>query len=79
MSENSKRGDGTWFAYILFLVLLVLKIAEVGIMKDASWWLVFIPFWGPLAILGMISIPIFIYYLIKGSGENHRRRRDRKP
>ncbi len=42
---------------IVFLVFLVLKLAQVGIVADMSWWWVTSPLWIPLAIVcGIFTI-----------------------
>lgn len=37
-------------AGILGVLFVGLKLGEVGVVKDWSWWWVTAPFWGPLAL-----------------------------
>lgn len=50
MSEKSS-GGGIGICTILFIVFLTLKLAEVGAVKDWSWWWVTSPLWIPLLIV----------------------------
>ncbi|WP_431608223.1 hypothetical protein [Enterobacter asburiae] len=36
---------------IVFLILLTLKLASIGIMANASWWVVF----APLIVIGVLK------------------------
>lgn len=45
------------FFSILFLVFLVLKLTEIIAW---SWWWVTAPLWGPLALIGIIAIPVVL-------------------
>ena len=36
---------------VVFIVFLVLKLAEVGVVAKWSWWWVFAPLWVPTAIV----------------------------
>jgi len=45
-------GSSTMFV-LMFIVMFTLKLAEVGAMKDLSWWWVTAPLWGvPASIIG---------------------------
>lgn len=35
---------------IMFLIMFALKLAGVGVMATASWWIVTAPLWGPFAL-----------------------------
>lgn len=35
---------------VIFIVFLVLKLAEVGKVADWSWWWVTAPYWGPIVL-----------------------------
>lgn len=45
---------------VLFIVFLVLKLAEVGMVADWSWWWVTAPYWGPIAFWlgGLLAIGV---------------------
>lgn len=45
---------------VLFIVFLVLKLAEVGQVADWSWWWVTAPYWGPIAFWlgGLLAIGV---------------------
>lgn len=53
----SKNGIG--FGSLLFLVFLVLKLAEIGTVATWSWWWVTSPLWIPVALV--LSFAIIIY------------------
>lgn len=54
MSETAKQSFPVFS--IAFLILLVLKLLEVGVMATASWWWVFAPLLIPFGIfvLGLL-------------------------
>lgn len=67
MASNQKiviTKQGIGFCGLLFIVLLLLK---VGIVKTVvvgwSWWWIFAPLWGPLALFVGILLLIGIMYL----------------
>lgn len=45
---------------ILGLIFVTLKLAQIGVVANWSWWLVLLPFWGPVAfalsILALIAL-----------------------
>lgn len=49
---------------IIFLILLALKLAQVGLMATASWWLVF----SPLILLAVIKFAAWVFVLITVAG-----------
>ena len=50
------------WALFFSLILIIMKITNV---IDWSWWIVFIPMWGPFAIvIAIFLIVLVIYYLI---------------
>jgi hypothetical protein len=63
-SSNASGGGITIFGGT-FLVFLFLKLAEIGAVKDWSWWWVTSPLWIPFAIGIVIIIGIGLYYLTK--------------
>lgn len=45
---------------IVFLILLTLKLAAIGIMANASWWLVF----APLIVIGVIKLTVWVFIIV---------------
>jgi len=64
MSNNSAKTSGGISVFtIIFLILMTLKLAEIGSMKDCSWFIVTAPLWVPFTVIvlfivisGIISI-----------------------
>ena len=50
----------------VFLVLLFLKLAEIGQVTTWSWWWVTSPLWIPLAIVGIVLAAVVIVAIILG-------------
>lgn len=59
MSESSSTSGGIGLAGCLFLIFLVLKLAEVGAVAKWSWWWVFSPLWIPLVVIIPIAVVIW--------------------
>lgn len=55
MDNNSSSGVGLFG--LVFIVFLVLKLAEVGAVADWSWWWVTAPLWGP-ALLALLLVVV---------------------
>lgn len=45
---------------IVFLILLSLKLAAIGVMANASWWLVF----APLIAIGVIKLAVWVFIIV---------------
>lgn len=45
---------------IVFLILLSLKLAAIGVMANASWWLVF----APLIVIGVIKLAVWVFIIV---------------
>lgn len=45
---------------IVFLILLSLKLAVIGVMANASWWLVF----APLIVIGVIKLAVWVFIIV---------------
>lgn len=64
MESPKKSSQISWLLCAVFIVFLILKLAEIGQVKDWNWWWVTSPLWGGLAIglslliLGFILITI---------------------
>jgi len=63
MSDKSS-GSGIGCGTVLFLIFLTLKLAEVGVVKDWSWWWVFAPIWIPVALVVLAFVVLFVGKLI---------------
>ena len=61
MSKSSSSGSGIGVLGLLGVAFVVLKLTGV---ITWSWWLVTLPFWGGLALLGVILAVALIVYLI---------------
>lgn len=48
---------------IIFLIMFTLKLAGVGVMATASWWLVTSPLWMPVVI--GVTIFALCYLFVK--------------
>lgn len=62
--EKSKSGLGI-LTFIVFAIFLTLKLAEVGVVKDWSWWWVFSPFWIYIGLMISLVILVFGWVIIK--------------
>lgn len=60
--ETSKTGLG--LGTILFLIFLVMKLAQIGLVASWSWWWVTAPLWIPISIIGGILLIAFVFYLL---------------
>jgi hypothetical protein len=57
MSKEKAASSGIGLGGMVFIVFLVLKLAEIGPVAEWSWWWVTSPLWIPLAlIIGVIAI-----------------------
>jgi hypothetical protein len=55
---------GIGLGSLVFIVLLILKLAGIGVVATWSWWWVTAPLWAPLAIVLAIIAVIGIGGLI---------------
>ena len=56
MSDKEKSG-GIGLLGMVFLVFLILKLANVGVVANWSWWWVFSPFWIPV-VAGLLIVAL---------------------
>jgi len=68
MANNAKStGTGLSLSTGIFLVFLILKLADIGTVATWSWWWVTSPLWIPLGILlGILAICGIGLGIIKG-------------
>jgi hypothetical protein len=64
MSENNKNttNGGLGFLSILTLMLIFLKLAEIGTVATWSWYWVLCPIWIPVVLA--ISVVTIIYIVL---------------
>jgi hypothetical protein len=62
MSENKNTSSGIGLGGVLFLIFLVLKLAEIGPVQYWSWWWVFSPIWIPALIVIAIFIAVSAFF-----------------
>lgn len=60
MSKESSNSGGLSLAAVVFVVFLILKLAEIGVVANWSWWWVTCPLWGSL----VIAVPLVVMYFI---------------
>ena len=51
MSETNNNSSGVGLFGIVFVVFLILKLAEIGPVAAWSWWWVTAPLWGGAALV----------------------------
>jgi hypothetical protein len=77
MSSNSQTTSGGISLFgLIFLVLLIFKLAGIGEVANWSWWLITLPLWGPTTIVVLIVVCVGIVSIIK-QRKNHKRFRQR--
>lgn len=55
---------------ILGLIFVTLKLAQIGVVANWSWWLVLLPFYGPLAFVLCAAVLVGLgYCLMKAFGK----------
>lgn len=54
---NKSPESGAGLMTMIFILLLGLKLAEVGAVANLSWWWVTAPLWGP-AVLACVCLII---------------------
>lgn len=51
MAKSKASSGGIGLCGAVFVVFLILKLAEIGQVKNWSWWWVTSPLWLPIAIV----------------------------
>jgi hypothetical protein len=67
MSDSNNKGAASGGIGILgavFIVFLVLKLAEIGPVAEWSWWWVTAPLWGLPALLLSAAVVLGVLYLV---------------
>lgn len=52
---------------IMFLIMFALKLAGIGVMAAASWWVVTAPLWVPLLLVAIMLIGVFTAFVLFGN------------
>lgn len=66
MDKEKTSGTTIGLGGLVFIVFLVMKLAEVGQVANWSWWWVTAPLWIPIAfVFGILGI-LFLIALIAG-------------
>lgn len=60
LERGEVKGGGISLLGGTFLVLLFLKLAQLGVVADWSWWAVFAPIWIPAALVCFLLVVGFI-------------------
>jgi len=64
MSKEKVTSNGIGLGGFIFIVFLVMKLAEIGQVANWSWWWVTSPLWIPLALgLGIMGIGLIIAFI----------------
>lgn len=59
MGKQESVSGGIGLSGLVFIVFLVLKLAEIGAVANWSWWWVTSPLWIPVVlVLGIVIIAI---------------------
>ena len=76
MRNNPNTNTGISLSGMIFLLLLTFKLAEIGVVKDWSWWAVTSPIWFPVFLLVSILIleAIVVYIRMKIRQKRFRQR-----
>lgn len=60
MSESKTTSKSIGLGGIVFIIFLIMKLAEIGQVANWSWWWVTSPLWIPIALVLGLSLIIFI-------------------
>lgn len=60
MENKVVAKGGISLNVVIFIVFLVLKLANIGVVATWSWWWVTIPLWGGVALVLLIWLITFI-------------------
>jgi small Trp-rich protein len=64
MDNKQTASSGIGLGGLIFIVFLVMKLAEIGQVANWSWWWVTSPLWIPVAlILGIFGV-VLIFWLL---------------
>jgi hypothetical protein len=66
-NNASKASSGIGLGGIVFVVFLVLKLAEIGVVATWSWWWVTAPLWMPIGLVVAIIATMGVFALVMGA------------
>jgi hypothetical protein len=70
MSDNQKStSTGISISTVLFLIFLVLKLAEIGQVATWSWWWVTAPLWIPVVVVVSVLLIAAIIVIIANNSK----------
>jgi hypothetical protein len=70
MSDNQKStSTGISISTALFLIFLVLKLAEIGQVATWSWWWVTAPLWIPVAVVVSVLLIAAVIVVIANNSK----------
>lgn len=72
-SSGSSAGIGLWGC--VFIVFLIMKLAEIGVVANWSWWWVTAPLWLPITLVVCGLIIWFVIYVVISVLRNIKRNR----
>jgi hypothetical protein len=79
MAENSSaRSGGIGFAGLLTIIFIVMKLAHIGDVANWSWFMVFIPIWGTIALVIGGLIIYVLFKVIQGVVRFYQERKEMK-
>lgn len=61
---NINKSGGSGLSVTIFMIFLILKLAEIGTVANWSWWWVTSPLWIPIAAIFALSILAIIIKII---------------
>ena len=64
MSKEVTASRSIGLGGLIFIVFLVMKLAEIGQVANWSWWWVVSPLWIPIALVLAIMGLIFLFAVI---------------
>jgi hypothetical protein len=64
-SKSSSASSGIGLGGLVFVVFLVLKLAEIGKVATWSWWWVTSPLWIPLGIALVFALFCLIMHVLQ--------------
>jgi hypothetical protein len=58
------KSNGIGLSGFIFLIFLFLKLAQIGVVANWSWWWVTSPLWMPISLVACFWIVFVIIYAI---------------
>lgn len=64
-SSSNSSGGGIGIAGCLFLIFVVLTLAEVGAVAKWSWWWVCSPLWIPVCVVLAVLLVVGVFIAVR--------------